>query len=327
MEAIKESGSHLLGLINDVLEISKVEAGKIEIKPDYFVLHHLLEKIVKQCQNKMISNKNTIQIVFDHRFPNYIKMDPFRLEQILVNLVHNACKFTENGKITITTVILNKQDEFFDFEMRVKDTGIGISPEDKTFIFEQFEQHKGFDVAYGGTGLGLTIVKELCDLMHGTIFIEDNLPTGSIFVVRFRAIEFRGDPMEASAKKSNVHLPVLPAMTLLIVDDQSMNRMLLHSYFEGTKVRVIEAENGKEAIAMTRQHRPNMILMDIRMPVMNGIEATRVLKSERNPSDIPVIGITGDVLNQEKYNGFAAIMHKPVSQEKLFKKIRSLLNR
>lgn len=334
--SITTSGKILLKLINDVLDLSKIEAGKMELKYTNVSLVRILEEL-KVIFSQKIEEKNLDFVLqIDRTLPELVMLDEIRLRQILLNLIGNAVKFTEKGyiKVSIDKYILNDTVDNFDLTIRIEDTGIGIPEREHEKIFEAFSQREGQDHnLYGGTGLGLTIAKKMIHLMNGEIFIESKEGVGTIFLMTFKNISSASNSKlttQESLGKFNIKpLIQFEPATVLVVDDVFLNRQLLIKYLEDyPELSILEAENGKIAIEMVNQYKPDIILMDMKMPVMDGFEAIKIIKAIESLQSIPILVITASVFKQTKEEVISiseGFLQKPVSQKALILKISEFL--
>ena len=266
--------------------------------------------------------------VIDKKLPKALHLDEARVKQILINLVSNALKFTNKGYIKLEVKgIYYKNESKIDLLLSVKDTGIGISSENKEVIFDAFRQSKNQSVGkYGGTGLGLSITKKLVELMEGTISLESSIGKGSSFNVILKDIAIASID-DISGNKEDA----LPAelkfrkQILLIVDDIESNRILLRESLRPHGLQTIEAVDGRQSIDMAREYSPDLILMDLRMPVMDGYEAINILKADSVLKDIPVIVLTASAMKeeQEKIDNLncEGYLRKPIEKNKLLREL------
>ncbi len=332
INAIKTGGESLLTLINDVLDLSKIESGKMNI----FYRPVPLDKLIKEIAT--IFSLQTMQKQLDFlqdiapEVPPILLLDETRLRQVLVNLVGNAVKFTETGhvRIQVHPKHVYEDGSEIDLLIAVEDTGIGIPQQALHHIFEAFQQQDDQDVRkYGGTGLGLAISKRLVEMMQGSLTVRSTVGQGSVFEILLQkvAVPSVEDTSEPD-HPSHPEIEFMPA-TLLAVDDVESNRTLIIESFSQTNIQVMVAKNGQEALLFAEEHRPNLILMDIKMPVMNGYEATRLLKSNEVLKTIPVIALSASSTktSQELLNqcGFDSYLPKPTSRSKLFQELARFL--
>lgn len=329
LNSIKSSSKNLLTLINDILDLSKVEAGKLDINYVYFDIRNILQELRQIFLIKIQSKKIGFLVNISEKFPNYIHLDEVRLRQILLNLVGNAIKFTEKGSVTVklSAENINPLSEKADKIMiEVEDTGIGIRQEARKNIFETFRQeYQQDDKKYEGTGLGLTITKRLVEIMNGTISVESEPGSGSVFRIVFSDVKFRTDTDKAALSKFDHKHVEFNNMTILVAEDNDTNRSFIREVFANTRIKLIEAGNGREAVDLTLKHLPDLILMDIKMPVADGFKASKIIKSNPSSGHIPIIALTAFPIEQRdvklKEAGIDSVLLKPVKIDDLFRQI------
>ena len=329
IDAVKTSGRNLIVIINDILDFSKIEAGKITFEQIEFDLKHLISTLTELILPKSMEKNIKISTKIDKRIPEQLIGDPTRLNQIFLNLVGNAIKFTEKGDVKIYADFVSEDDEHIELKFSVKDTGIGI-PEDKLgCVFEGFMQATNdTNRKYCGTGLGLTIVKQLVELQGGSIAVKStiNLGTSFIFNLKFQKIlpslalksEFSGKTSELE------HIEVL---NILLVEDNRLNQILAKKVLTNWKWNVDVADNGLIALQKLKNTTYDIVLMDIQMPEMDGYEATRQIRKLSNPTkrDIPIIALTAHAITGETEKCYNAGMNdyitKPFDEKVLYEKI------
>ncbi|MDC1086866.1 PAS-domain containing protein [Alphaproteobacteria bacterium] len=332
LDRVFSAGKHLLTLINDVLDLSKIEAGRVELFNETFELKQILDDVMKT--SSPLAQKNDNELIIDYKTEiDFVTADQTRVKQVVLNLISNACKFTEKGKITIG-VNKNLRDGGDLISIDIIDTGIGMSDEQMSKLFNSFVQADSSTTRkYGGTGLGLTISKQLAKLMGGDVVVNSELGKGTTFTATFLA-DFIG--ASDSVKKLNqqpsslienvVSLDNSTGKTVLIIDDDPTVSELMKRQLLKENYKVIVAPNGKEGIRLARDIRPDVITLDILMPEMDGWSVLRTLKADPKVSDIPVI--MASILD-EKNKGFslgaADFLSKPVQKEYLMKSIRNLI--
>ncbi len=334
-----ESAGSLHQIINDILDLSKVEAGKMDIQEKEFnpeaIVHRVIELYSIEAQKKNIELIREI----DSDLPMLVKGDPYRLEQVLNNLVSNAIKFTDRGTVTVSVRLVDHDHNSSEVSFAVEDTGTGIAEEFTQKIFDSFSQA---DLTYGkkhqGTGLGLTICKNLVHLMGGEITVSSRLNQGSIFTFSLPLSIVRQTPQQEQNSETALSPGTEPLpLRVLIAEDMALNQEYIQ-YLLNQKGYLTEiAENGRQAVDLFRQGRFDLILMDIQMPEMDGLEAMReIRKLESNPglpefqnSRIPVIALTAYAMNEDRERFIAAGMDgyvsKPVNPEILFEEINRLV--
>lgn len=341
LRTIERSGGHLLELINDVLDISRIEAGQVTLNESVFDLHDLLADM--KAVFYMSAEVKGLRFFMDQEenLPCYVLADGGKLRQILVNLLGNAVKFTDKGGVVLRARLDSTPGQIMDTDgngqrcrllFEVEDTGMGIPAEDLNKIFTPFEQSSG-GVKAGGTGLGLPISSKLVQLMGGRLSVESKPGKGSRFRFTFWAHVQQGDSgntLETVDARPVVGLEIgANPMRILVVDDSEANRLLLRKILELEGFSVIEASNGQEALEIFEQCSPQAVLMDIQMPVMNGLEATRRLKATDRGRGVPFIAITGNIFDEDQKEGLAlgmyAYLSKPFRAEELFQVLSKCL--
>ena len=298
--SIRSAGRALQALVNDVLDLSKLEAGRLELNNEPLDLRVLLEEVgiifEQRCREKGLE----LRIEIAPGCPQAVILDLARLRQVLINLLGNAVKFTQEGFVRIAARAMPARDGEgrLDLEISVQDTGIGIPQKQKELVFQAYHQQRGQNSAlYGGTGLGLNISRRLVELMGSVLTLESEAGKGSTFTIRFPHVEVAAAQMvSGEAERTSASDLVFEPATLLIVDDAFENRELLKACFKDKPFTLFEAGNGREALQQVEAHRPDVIIMDLRMPVMDGFEAIRLLKSEAQYRQIPILVLTASSL-------------------------------
>lgn len=334
LNAISQSADNLLVIINDILDIAKIEAGKMTIEQTNFSLKDVVNGIGEMLQLK--ADEKSIQLILktDENIPDKLLGDPTRLQQILLNLAGNAIKFTETGSVTITTNLTDTPNEKFNVRFDIMDTGIGISEEYRKQMFESFSQASSDTTRkFGGTGLGLAISKQLTELMNGSISVSSELGKGSCFTV---IIPFAKATKNENEKNENVLsdevINRLKNIHVLLAEDNEFNQLVaidtLQTLLPG--IRIDLAQNGEEAISMIKANRYDMVLMDINMPIMDGMEATKNIRSlEGEKAMTKIIAMTANVMGEDvrKYFdiGMNAYVSKPFKQNELLLKMAEVL--
>jgi CheY-like chemotaxis protein/nitrogen-specific signal transduction histidine kinase len=327
LEVIKRSGNHLLNIINEILELSKIEAGKIELVPKTFELHELIKDIESMFAFRCESKGLNFNLNVDSNVPNIIKADEQRLRQILINLLGNSLKFTINGEITLNIYAQNKK-LFFE----VKDTGIGIDIQNQKKIFKPFEQIKKDDYNSQGTGLGLSITKELISLMGGTIYLKSFIGKGSEFYFSINYEKSVKNKLEEKIFTKDIAgiADVNDDKTILVVDDIKENRDLVVQILNQYGFKTYEASSGEEAIDIFKAHSIDLIFMDILMSGLDGLETTQIIRKDLNKKDIPIIALSANVFEEDKqkaYNsGANDFLSKPFDEKELINILQKYLN-
>ena len=332
IRTIKAGGNNLLTLINDVLDLSKIEAEKMDINYEVVSLNSVINE-VEQIFSLKIKEKNLdFSIDVDSNIPELIVIDEVRLRQIIFNLVGNAIKFTEKGfvKIVLKSKNINKQNKTFDLYVEVQDSGIGIPEKQQKLIFEAFKQQAGQSTRrYGGTGLGLTISKKLINKMNGEITVKSTIGVGSVFKVVFKNVKYEKGNKITNVNTNKFDITNFSQATILVIDDIDENLNLLKIMFENSKIKVLTSNNAKDGISIAEKELPNLILMDIRMDGIDGFEAVKMLKQNKKTNQIPVIAVTASYFNKESdiySKGFSGYLQKPVQQEILFKELAKYID-
>lgn len=320
---LKKSSNYLLHLVNDLLDLSKLEAGKMSIEELTFNPKNLIEETVENAipPEKPEAVKVLINVSEDLDQP--VITDPFRIKQILTNLVNNACKFTEKGSVNISAWLEDKDI----LNIEVKDTGIGISKEQKEKVFEEFSQEDtSIEKKYGGSGLGLAITKKITALLEGKITLESEPGKGSTFLVRI-PIKLAPKHIEKDVIAIEPNQD-LKAKTVLIVDDEPSQLGLLTELIKSTGMSFQTARNGREALEKLRSKKVDLVLTDIQMPEMDGLELLSEINNNPEVPNVPVIALSGQPnVSSEDYlkKGFKGSLLKPYSSDKLLKMIGDIL--
>ncbi len=270
---------------------------------------------------------------FSKDFPQYIEIDETRVRQILFNLVGNAIKFTEKGQVTIELyqTKYNRKTKTIDFDILVRDTGIGIPTEQQDLIFESFKQQEGQSTKkFGGTGLGLAITKRLVEVMGGQIEVESKAGKGSTFIVHLKNMQvLRLKELEEN-KMFDISNYKFEPLTIFLVDDNELNRNLIVETFESPQITFYQAENGQQALDMLDDVNPDLIFMDIRMPVLNGIDATRIIRKNEKFKHLPIIALTASAIREDlgkiDKKIFDDLLLKPVDFNELIASMKNYIS-
>jgi PAS domain S-box-containing protein len=328
INAIKLSGDSLIVLINDILDLAKVDAGKMTFEQIPFKLAVSVSAILHLFEAKLQENNLELHKEYDKNIPEVLMGDPVRLNQIILNLVSNATKFTKEGKITISVRMLEEKSDSVKIEFSVADTGIGI-PENKLHsIFDNFQQATaGTTRQYGGTGLGLAIVKQLVEAQGGKISVTSKVGEGSTF--RF-TLDFKKTNLkvEVESEKYEPANSTSKNAKILVVEDVKLNQVLMKTLLEDGGFDTEIAANGKIAIERMKQVSFDIVFMDLHMPEMNGFEATEYIRKNMK-SDVPIIALTADVTTVDvekcKAVGMNDYISKPIDDKILYKKLNKYL--
>ncbi|MEX2397637.1 MAG: ATP-binding protein, partial [Balneolales bacterium] len=332
-EMAKVSAETLLKIINDILDFSKIEAGKMELEAVPFnlsdivkTLSHLIEK--SNTGKEIIFSSNT-----DKKIPATLIGDPVRIRQILLNYGTNALKFTEEGRISFNVELLAEDSHTVELKFSVSDTGMGISADDKYKLFEKFSQVNTFTSRnYGGSGLGLSICKQLTQLMGGEVGVESEVDKGSTFwfTAILKKVESNGHPVDVNNDKKEAPQPSSPATgKILIAEDDMGNQVLFKNILEKENYIVDVADNGLTVIEAIEHTPYRLILMDLQMPKVDGLQATAAIrKKEKNTGkSIPIIALTGSMIKDYKSLGFDDYVLKPMKKNHLLQIIRKWMDK
>lgn len=318
-------------MINDILDLSKIEAGKTELDSEPFELPGLLEDVGEMMSSRAGAKNLLFSLEVAPETERFIRGDADKLHQILINLLGNAVKFTRRGSVALRarTVV---QGEDLRLELEVEDTGPGIPPDDLKSVFRPFFQ-SGSSRDSKGTGLGLAISRSFAELMGGTLEVQSTVGKGSIFRVRVFLSPARAETAAVPQKSGTKVIGLTegqPEQRILVVEDNPDNRLLITTLLTQTGFSVREAVNGKEAVAMLEQWRPHFIWMDMRMPVMDGYEATRRIRTMPGGNSVPVAALTASVFRHQHDRILAAgcdeVVHKPFRSGELFSVMEKYLN-
>jgi PAS domain S-box-containing protein len=333
----KAGANNLLGIIKDILDISRIEADRLQLQEAKFSLDHVLDTVTNSFGAKAADKNLELVIDIDPELAvQSMRGDRLRLGQVLLNLTGNAIKFTAQGSVALRVLMVDDNPNSISLRFEVQDSGIGIAVEDQRRIFEVFEQADGSSTRkFGGTGLGLTICKRLVQLMGGEIHVDSKVGVGSTFwfVVRLEKV---GELLPA--------LPVLAALTarrqlkerhdgayILVAEDDPLNREVVQGLLEEAGLIVQLAEDGATAVAMAKRTIYDLILMDLQMPVMDGLEATRLIRKSSHNPDVPIIALTANVFPEDEARcrdaGMNDFIGRPVESEVLFKALLRWLDR
>ncbi|MBV1923841.1 MAG: response regulator [Flavobacteriaceae bacterium] len=326
LNSLKFSGEYLLSLINNILDLNKLEANKVEVEKTGFSLKKRINDVLVALNRTAEDRKNTLQLEYDDTIPEKLVGDPLKLSQILINLIGNSVKFTQNGAVNVRVQKLEQNSKNVKLHIEIEDNGVGISKKKQKSIFETFSQGSlQINRKFGGSGLGLSIVKNLLELMNSKIHLESQLGQGSKFW-----FDISLDVSEVQDEDSNpkniiydIDYVALENVSILVVEDNKINQMITKKILEKNKMKCQVADNGMDAIKLVKENNFEVILMDIHMPGISGIEATQRIREFNK--QIPIIALTAVTIDENLDDfykaGFNEIIPKPFKPEDFFEKI------
>ena len=319
VKLIDNSGGQLLHLINDILEVSRIEAGRLQANIEDFDLYDMLYRLHAMFQTQAANKELTSTLEIAQNAPQYIRTDRSKLRQIIVNLLSNAIKFTNEGSITLSAFA----PEANRLTITLEDTGSGIASEDKFLLFEPFMQTEAGRTQQG-SGLGLAISHQFATFLDGSLSVESKLDVGSTFTLDL-PIEIAPAISRNTPETNNQITSIAPGQPdyrILVVDDHAENRLILVRQLQRIGFDVREAQNGHEAINISEHWQPSLIFMDLRMPVIDGYEATRVIKSSQSSQDTVVVALTASTLDQKQPDLFDDFLTKPYKDSTLIETLK-----
>jgi len=335
VDAIKSSGKNLIVIINDILDFSKIQSGKVTLEKIEFNLTHLIAKHSQLIQNKALNKEIRVSSSVSESIPPIMVGDPTRLNQIILNLVSNAVKFTEKGEVKILVELLDEDNNMLELKFSVSDTGIGIPEDKQQSIFDGFTQANNETTRkYGGTGLGLTIVKQLVELQEGSIQVESTVGIGSKFIFKMKFLKSH----EINGAKNDFQPEVLDlssteTLSVLLVEDNSLNQLLAEKIITNWNWKVEIVGNGLLALDKLKDNDYDIILMDIQLPEMDGYEATKRIRNTfpAPKCNIPIIAMTAHAITGEdlkcKNAGMDDYISKPFEEKVLYQTMISVYNK
>jgi signal transduction histidine kinase/CheY-like chemotaxis protein len=321
VEYIYSSGENLLTLINDILDLSKIEAGMMNIEEAPFSLNGLIDSVDIMFREKATAKGLHFKIDIDPSIPDTLNGDAVRLTQVLINLLSNAIKFTEKGEVGLSVEVVDAAAHPLLLRFRVKDTGVGVPADKRKTIFDRFQQAEAQTTRrYGGTGLGLSIVKQLVDLQGGAIELNSTVGHGSEFIVSLQFTPVADHTVSHAAPIAELR-PQLPGIKILVAEDNQMNQQLIQHLMKQWGVSFRLVNNGSEAIEALKHSSFSMILMDVQMPVIDGYAATQAIRKELK-LDVPIVAMTAHAMPGEKERclsyGMTDYISKPVRETELY---------
>lgn len=331
LRAIQYSADNLLVIINDILDFSKIEAGKLAFENINFELHEKLSLLHKTMSFKAEEKKIGFQLKIGKNVPKYLKGDPYRLNQILVNLIGNAIKFTKEGSVTLDISLVSQADHRAKLKFDIIDTGIGIDESKLELIFESFSQaYVSTTRDFGGTGLGLAITERLIALQNGSISVDSEVGKGSTFTC---ILEFELGSLASTKTEENErdNFPLFEKLNILVAEDNVLNQLLIRQLLNKWNVSFKMASNGQEALDFIKEEFFDVVLLDLQMPVLDGISTVKIIREMGDTqSRVPVIALTADAFVETRQNvinsGFTAYVTKPYKEATLYDTIRKQLS-
>jgi len=341
LEKIEDASTHLLGVINNILDMSKIEADKLELSPVAFDFESMIKKVIDIINFRVAEKHQALTVDIDEKIPRTLVCDDQRLAQIITNLLSNAVKFTpEHGEIGLFVKLL-QENGICKIQFDITDTGVGISKEQQAGLFKPFQQAESSTARkYGGTGLGLAITKRIVELMEGSISVSSTPDVGSTFTFTIRVEKPDENAKivlsESSDEEENVtsgQIDQYPGFSMLLVEDVDINQEIVMALLEPTQIRIDCAKNGAEAVRMFKEAPDaySIIFMDVQMPVMDGFEATRIIRAQSTPSakNIPIIAMTANVFKEDVDNclksGMNGHVGKPIDFNNVLQILRQYL--
>ena len=334
LEIVQTSGRNLLALIDDILDLSKIEAGKMNLVYQPMNPRTLFNEIEDIFRIRTREKGIAFIIRVDPEIPNSLLLDETRLRQILFNVVGNAVKFTHEGyvKLSIQKILSDGDSKRINLVFTVEDTGIGIAGDQIEKIFQAFEQQKGQSPHYGGTGLGLAITRRLVEMMNGELSVTSRVNKGSTFTIRLQNVEVSSQQIPLTLQKITPReVPEFKEALVLVVEDNRYNLELVKILLEARNIIVEEALNGKEVLDKLKRNtsRPDLILMDMKTPVMDGYETTKIIKAHEEWKNIPIIALTATIMKEEREKimqcGCSGFLSKPIDEDLLFSELMKYL--
>lgn len=331
LRIIRNSGQHLLVVLNDVLDMAKITSGKLTLDHTAFDLRDSVQLAVQPLALQALQKGLGFQVQFPGLEVPWVLSDPFRLNQVLLNLLSNALKFTDQGNILLTGQVLDETATTLTIEFRVTDTGVGMPPEVLSRIFESFTQaYANTSRHFGGTGLGLSISRALVGQLGGQLTVESTPDVGSSFM--FTLLLTKADTAAAAAMPEDVDTGALRGVQVLVVEDNAINRFVVRRTMQQWGIVVTEAVSGFEGVQLADQQQFDIVLMDIQMPGMNGLEATALIRQHPDPAraNVPLLALTANAFRSDHDRYRAAGMNdclaKPFEEAELYVRLVSLLN-
>ena len=327
VEGIQLAGKNLLNIINDILDLSKIESGNMGISMDSVNIYELVDELKALFSIKAKEKNIDFILEVDSNIPKGLLLDELKIKQIMFNLLGNAIKFTSSGYVKLKCYLTNSptDESIVELNIVVEDTGIGIPQNQQDIIFEPFRQQNGQNTRqYGGTGLGLSITHKIVQLLSGKIFLNSVQDKGSIFSIVIPSVSVSALKVEKGKNSNKQYKYSIKKSTVLLVEDVVTNREIIKGYLENQSITILEAQNGQEGVDLAISLHPDLILMDIQMPIMDGYTAIDILKYNPTTKNIPIVALTASTMTSDEAkirsicDGY---LRKPVSQDELIEEI------
>lgn len=329
LKSLKFSGDYLLTFINDILQINKIEANKVELDPELFNLKKKVENVVSALNNSALDNNIIMHYEFENGLPENYIADNLKISQILINLIGNAIKFTKDGDIWVRVYKINQAGDIYTIRFEIEDNGIGISKEKQENMFESFSQGSiQINRKYGGTGLGLSIVKGLIEILKGKIYLKSELGKGSTFIFEI-PLTYSSEAIEIpkTTHFNEINDLDLTNIKILVVEDNKIKQMITRKILNKMSLNCDVVDNGEDAVDRVKENRYDVVLMDIHMPGINGLEATKIIRTF--DKELTIFALTAVTLEDKMHEfdeaGFDDIISKPFKQEDFEKKLYNAL--
>uniref|UniRef100_UPI00404B9E5E ATP-binding protein n=2 Tax=Gelidibacter sp. TaxID=2018083 RepID=UPI00404B9E5E len=329
LKSLKFSGDYLLTFINDILQINKIEANKVELDPELFNLKKKVENVVSALNNSALDNNIIMHYEYENGLPENYIADNLKISQILINLIGNAIKFTKDGDIWVRVYKINQEGDSYTIRFEIEDNGIGISKEKQENMFESFSQGSiQINRKYGGTGLGLSIVKGLIEILKGKIYLKSELGKGSTFIFEI-PLTYSSEAIEIpkTTHFNEINELDLTNIKILVVEDNKINQMITRKILNKMSLNCDVVDNGEDAVDRVKENRYDVVLMDIHMPGISGLEATKIIRTF--DKELTIFALTAVTLEDKMHEfdeaGFDDIISKPFKQEDFEKKLYNAL--
>ena len=329
LKSLKFSGDYLLTFINDILQVNKIEANKVELDPEVFHLKKKVENVISALSNSAFDNHTQLHYDYDDSLPLTFMADQLKISQILINLIGNAIKFTKDGDIWVRLKKVNQINDHYTIRFEIEDNGIGITKEKQENMFESFSQGSiQINRKYGGTGLGLSIVKGLIEILKGKIYLRSELGKGSTFIFEI-PLTYAPEPVITELPKTLNKLNALDLtnIKILVVEDNKINQMITRKILNKMNLYCDVVDNGEDAVERVQQEQYDVVLMDIHMPGISGLEATKIIRTF--DKELTIFALTAVTLEDKMHEfdeaGFDDIISKPFRQEDFEKKLYNVL--